>query len=293
MGSIVTAVIVLAMGFMVAAAASDGVDQVHGLPPVLWCAVLAFGAQWVAFGVAYLRQTETFYDLVGSLSFCMVVALGLLLSDPADTRSVLLAACVVIWAARLGSFLFLRIRSDGGDRRFDKLKTRFLPFLTVWTLQGFWVIATASCALAAISSPNPLPLDLWAAAGSALWLLGFGMEVIADRQKRIFRRDPENSGRFIDSGLWSISQHPNYFGEILLWAGVACIAFPVLQGQQLLTLLSPLVVVVLLTRVSGIPTLDGVARKRWGEDPRWQHYVAVTPVLVPWIGKGRSPGKKP
>lgn len=288
MGSIVTVVTVLAMGFFVAVAASDGSEPVAGLPPVLWCALLAYGAQCLAFGVAYLRQTEAFYDLVGSLTFCTVVALALLVSDSLDARSLLLAACVVIWAARLGSFLFLRIRRDGGDRRFDKLKTRFLPFLSVWTLQGFWVIATASCALAAISSSNPVPMDLWAVAGGTIWLLGFGMEVIADRQKRAFRSDPENSGRFIDSGLWSISQHPNYLGEILLWVGVACIAFPVLQGLQLFTLLSPLVVITLLTRVSGIPTLDNVARKRWGEDPLWQHYVAVTPVLVPWIGKRRS-----
>ena len=179
------------------------------------------------------------------------------------------------------------IRADGGDRRFDSIKTRFMPFLRTWTLQGFWVVSTACCALAAITSATSKPLGAWAAAGFALWLLGFVLEVVADEQKRRFRLQPQNRGAFMRSGVWAYSQHPNYFGEIVLWVGVALIALPVLQGLQYGTLLSPLFVALLLTRVSGIPLLDRTAKKRWGDDAAWQVYRANTPLLVPVLGRGR------
>jgi steroid 5-alpha reductase family enzyme len=90
-----------------------------------------------------------------------------------------------------------------------------------------------------------------------LWVLGWALEVIADAQKSRFNADVANRGRFINTGLWSRSRHPNYFGEILLWVGVAVVAFPVLHGWQYVTLLSPFFVAFLLTRVSGIPLLEG------------------------------------
>ena len=97
----------------------------------------------------------------------------------------------------------------------------------------------------------------------------------------MFRADPANEGRFITTGLWAWSRHPNYFGEILLWAGIALIAFPVLQGAQLATLISPVFVFVLLTRISGVPLLESRGKKRWGDEPAYQEYKARTPVLWP------------
>jgi steroid 5-alpha reductase family enzyme len=283
-----TVFLITGLGFLVAALAGAGTPHSGLLPASLWCALLAFGVQWLAFAWAYVKATETFFDLVGSLTYTAVIVMALVLSGSADARSLLLAACVVVWAARLGSFLFLRIRADGGDRRFDKLKTRFWPFLVTWSLQGFWVVSTACCALAAITSAQSKPLDAWAAIGFALWLLGFALEVVADAQKRRFRLQPHNRGAFMHSGVWAYSQHPNYFGEIVLWVGVALIALPVLQGLQYVTLLSPLFVALLLIRVSGIPLLDRAAKKRWGEDADWQAYRANTPVLVPFLGSGRG-----
>ena len=112
-------------------------------------------------------------------------------------------------------------------------------------------------------------------------IVGFAFEVVADEQKRRFRKDGANSNRFIQSGLWAWSQHPNYFGEILLWVGIAVIAFPVLQGWQYATLISPLFVWLLLTKISGVRMLDASAKRRWGEDTDYQKYRETTPTLIP------------
>jgi len=188
---------------------------------------------------------------------------------------------IAVWAVRLGSFLFIRVTADGSDGRFDTLKPDFPRFLMTWTLQGLWVLLTAACALAAICAADRVALGGWAIVGALIWLVGFAIEVVSDSQKRAFRRDPANRGRFITTGLWSWSRHPNYFGEIALWLGIALIAFPALQGWQHATLISPVFVYVLLTRISGVPLLESRGKRKWGEDPEYQAYKARTPVLVP------------
>ena len=85
--------------------------------------------------------------------------------------------------------------------------------------------------------------------------------------KNLFRKDPANKEAFITSGLWSWSRHPNYFGEITLWTGIAIMAIPVLSGWQWVCLISPVFVTLLLTKVSGIPLLEKKAREKWGDDP--------------------------
>ena len=143
-----------------------------------------------------------------------------------------------LWAVRLGSFLFVRTHRHG-DRRFRQIKPSLPLFLMTWTLQGLWVVVTASPALAAILSEASRPPDWTLFTGAGLWLLGFLIEVVADEQKRRFRSESANRQRPITTGLWSWSRHPNYFGEIVLWVGIAVIAAPLLEGWQLATLLSP------------------------------------------------------
>lgn len=147
-----------------------------------------------------------------------------------DTRPWLLALLVVAWAGRLGSFLFRRILAAGSDRRFDEVKTSFVRFLVAWTLQGVWVAFTMGAALAAMTSERSVPVGTLPWIGLVVRVAGFGIEVVADQQKSHFRAQPENEGRFISSGPWAWSRHPNYFGEIVLWVGVAIIALPVLRA---------------------------------------------------------------
>ena len=271
---------IIAVGAAVAWAGSQGGVSAGGVPVFALCGLLAFVINWVVFVPSYLAQTERFFDLAGSLTYVTVIGTALLATAATDPRSLLLAALVLVWAIRLGTFLFSRINREGKDGRFDDLKTSFSRFLGAWTLQGLWVFLTLACALAAITSEGVRPLGGAALVGALIWAVGFAIEVVADRQKRRFRTDPENRGRFIQSGLWAWSRHPNYFGEIVLWVGVAIIAYPELAGWQYVTLVSPLFVYLLLTRVSGIPLLEERAQAKWGEDPEYQAYRNRTPELV-------------
>ena len=278
---------VLGIAGALAWAGSQNGVRLQGHPPLFaLCGALAFAINWLVFLHAYARQTERYYDLVGSLTYLTLVGVALA-AGPRDPRSLLLAGLVGLWALRLGSFLFRRILQDGSDGRFDRIKPSFARFFVTWSLQALWVFVTLSCALAAMTSTSPVPLGPLAVLGSAIWLLGFGIEVVADRQKRAFRRR-EGAGRFIDSGFWAWSQHPNYFGEITLWVGVALVALPGLQGWQLVTLVSPVFVFVLLTRISGIPLLTARARRRWGDDPAYQSYRERTPLLLPRPPRGAA-----
>lgn len=272
--------IVLA-GAFIGWAGSQGGLTVGGVPLFGLAVGLAYLFQWVVFLPSFRLQTEKFFDLTGSVTYITITLLLLLLTPAPDARALLLAFVIVVWAVRLGSFLFLRILRAGRDDRFQALKPSFWRFLNVWTLQGLWVSFTAGAGWAAITASERLPLDAFALTGGLLWAVGFVFEVVADEQKRRFQADPANRGRFIRSGLWRLSRHPNYFGEILLWAGVALIAFPVLSGWRTLTLLSPVFVAFLLTRVSGIPLLEQKADAKWGGQPDYEEYKRRTPLLIP------------
>ena len=273
--------IVVLIGGLLAWAGSQGSARRFGLPLYALGILLAFLLQWVAFVPAYRRQTEKFYDLTGSLTYLSVTLLALLLSPDLDLRAALLALLIVIWAVRLGSFLYQRVHKAGSDSRFDAIKRSGPRFLLAWTLQGLWVSFSLAAALAAITARERVAFDLWAGLGLLVWLAGFAIEVVADRQKSFFRADPQNKDEFIRTGLWAWSRHPNYFGEIVLWIGIALIALPVLRGWQYVTLISPLFVIFLLTRVSGIPILEARADKKWGDRPDYQQYKANTPILIP------------
>jgi steroid 5-alpha reductase family enzyme len=279
--ALIATVVVIVVGALVAWAGCQGSAQVLGMP--LYAVLVAgiFLIQWIVFIPAYMLQSERFFDLTGSLTYITTTLLALALSSNAGTRSVLLTALVVVWAGRLGAFLFRRVKKAGKDDRFDEIKPSFLRFLNVWTIQALWITLTAAAAHITISSTLQKPLDVFALVGFLVWAAGFAIEISADRQKSRFNADPANKGKFIATGLWARSRHPNYFGEILLWAGVAIIALPVLRGWQWVGLISPFFVTLLLTRVSGIPLLEQKADRKWGGQADYEAYKRKTPVLIP------------
>ena len=268
---------VLALGWLI----NPTGQQLHGLPVVACVFVVVMALQVLGFAHAWWRRTEKFYDLFGSVSFITAAVMALVLSPRVGLYQSVLSAMVILWAVRLGSFLFQRVMEVGEDRRFRAIKQSFWSFLTIWTVQGVWVAVTSSAAVVAILEPDRQPNWAIASVGAALWFLGLLLEVVADRQKQRFRADPANAGQFIAHGVWAWCRHPNYFGEIVLWCGVFIAAAPVLVGWQWLTALSPVLVVVLLTKVSGIPALARRGQNQWGDDPGYQQYLANTPLLVP------------
>ena len=262
-------------------AGSHNGESVGGIRIFALCVLVAFVINVVAYIPSYLARTEHYYDLTGSTTYVTVTVIAVLAGDDLDFRTGLLGALVLVWALRLGSFLFARVRRAGGDSRFDEIKHDWARFLSFWVIQALWVTITAGAALAAITAADKEDFGLVGSIGLAVWLLGFGFEVVADRQKSAFRADRANEGRFITTGLWAWSRHPNYFGELVLWVGVAIIALPALSGWQYLTLISPVFVFLLLTRISGVPALERGADKRWGGEPDYEAYKAATPVFFP------------
>jgi steroid 5-alpha reductase family enzyme len=283
--SIAASLVVVLVGALVAWAGSQGGVTVGSMPVYALIVIYAFLVQWLAFVPSYLQQTERYYDLTGSFTYISGIVLAVILSGAADARSIMLLVLVLVWAGRLGPFLFRRVRRAGKDDRFDQIKRSSSRLFMTWTLQGLWVSLTLAAALAAVTSAEPPGLDLFAYAGLAVWVLGFTLEATADRQKSRFRADPAHKGSFITSGLWAISRHPNYLGEITLWVGIALIALPVLQGWQYVTLISPVFVYLLITRVSGVPLLEKKADATWGGQEAYEAYKRRTPVLVPFLGR--------
>lgn len=245
--------------------------------------------QWIAWIPASAAKTERFYDLMGGLTYLVVVGFSLWagsLSEAPSLREFIVSFLVVIWALRLSSFLYFRIHRTGKDGRFDQLKASPVRFLVPWTIQGLWVFLTMIVVLVINSQAGSAPeMGAWDVVGLSIWLLGFGVEVIADNQKSAFNKDPDNQGKWIDSGLWSYSRHPNYLGEILLWTGIACFGVPCFTGLERVAWISPVFVFLLLTKLSGIPILDKRALEKWGDDEEYQTYRKNTPALLPRFTK--------
>ena len=258
--------------------------EVSGMNLVEQLFIVAFVIQWIAYIPAFLMKTEKFYDLTGSLTYLATISFALYATDSFKTMqlgNLLLGAAIIIWAIRLGSFLFLRIAKDGKDKRFNSIKTSFSQFFMTWTLQGMWVFICSSAALVAISSQNGVQINYLFMIGLAIFVFGFAVEVIADNQKSLFRSDAANSDHFITSGLWAKSRHPNYFGEITLWAGITAMSLSSFHGLNYLALFSPVFTYILLNYVSGVRMLEGRGNKKWGHLDAYQEYQKATPKLIP------------
>jgi steroid 5-alpha reductase family enzyme len=276
--SLIIAVLILTAG-------SQGSVSFGGYPLFALCGSIGFALHWALFIPSYAFKTEHYFDLTGSLSYITTVAAAIVFNPSLDLRDLIICAMITVWALRLGSFLFWRIKKDGQDKRFIVMKTKFTWFLMTWTIGGLWVLVTMAAGLAALTSNITAELGLISYLGIALWLFGFVVEVTADNQKTEFRKNPDNRNRFITTGVWSWSQHANYFGEITLWFGLALVSLPVLSGWQLATLISPVFVYLLLTKVSGIPLLDRLAKQKWGTDSDYLSYTQATSKLLLWPPK--------
>ena len=252
---------------------------------VVEAVLIAFIIQWAAFIPAYAFQTEKFYDLTGTLTYLTVTWYTLYMSSEKFTNlnvaSIAIVLFISIWAIRLGSFLFSRIHKDGEDKRFRTIKPSATQFFMTWTLQGLWVSLCSMCALTAISSESGVVVNAFYYLGVGLFIFGFITEVKADNEKSKFRSVPENRDKFITTGLWAKSRHPNYFGEIVLWAAIAVISLPSLSGLQYITLISPIFTYVLLVHVSGVRMLEARGQKKWGHLEEYKTYQKSTPMLVP------------
>tara|TARA_E500000331_G_scaffold345590_1_gene383355 strand:+ start:102 stop:941 length:840 start_codon:yes stop_codon:yes gene_type:complete len=254
-----------------------GIDEVrNGI-------ILSFIFHWLLFIPAFIFKTEKFYDLTGSLSYITIILYVLISSNNGINNfgNVILSSLIIIWTLRLGSFLFFRIKKAGEDKRFREIKKSFSWFFMAFTFSGMWVSICALCALTGIS--NGIELTGVTYIGILLFVIGFTLEIIADTQKTNFRKLKDNKDKFITTGLWKYSRHPNYLGEIILWIGVAIISYSSLEINQLFTLISPIFTYLLLVYVSGINLLEKSGEKKWGDLNEYKQYKKETPRLFWFI----------
>ncbi len=259
-----------------------GIAYVVGNQLVISAVLLAFLISWIAYVPAYFFQTEKFYDLTGSIKYLFLTWFVYIFSYQEygfNIGNLILASLISIWTLRLGSFLFMRIHKDGEDKRFRTIKTSASQFFLTWTLSGMWVSLCSICAFTAISNSSGVIMNSITYVGIGLFIIGFSIEVIADHQKTVFRSISENKDRFITSGLWSKSRHPNYLGEIILWFAIAVISVSSLNGSQYISLISPIFTYLLLVYVSGVRMLEDRSNKKWADNLEYQEYKKTTPIL--------------
>ena len=277
------------IAIFIALGAADGALEYQGIPIIFFVMGSSFLIHWVVFIPSFIYRTEKYYDLTGMIAYLIAIIIStylVILNDIVlSPRTLLVSVMVSIWTVRLGLFLFKRIKVEKEDKRFRNLKNSFSGFLFAWTVSATWVCLTASNAFTMIIANSSLIGDIYLIIGFILWSFGFIIEIIADQQKKKFKLDKENKDKFISTGLWSVSRHPNYAGEITLWFGISIISFPVLEGWQFITLISPIFVYLLLTKVSGVNMLEKRSDDQWGDQSEYQNYKKNTPVLFPFPKK--------
>lgn len=236
------------------------------------------------FLVAYVRQSDKLTDFAYSISFISVCAAALVFGDYQSPLLFVMTLLVVIWALRLGIFLVLRIRKAGKDSRFDDIRENFWKFLQFWLAQGFvaWLLLMPLL----FTAGRDAALSVLSFVGIGIWAVALTIEAVADAQKYKFKQNTVNKNRWIQTGLWRYSRHPNYFGEICVWIGMYIIAFPVLEsGEKIIALISPLAIYITLRFVSGIPLLEKSADKKWGNNDDYRKYKHRTSLLIPFWPK--------
>jgi len=247
--------------------------------------VIALALNGAFFAVAAARRTDVVTDLSYSLTFALL-AVVLPLTGAREPSQLIASLLVLLWAIRLGGYLFRRILRMKVDHRFDAMRDKPLRFARFWLLQAVSVAVIMLPVSYLLDRSGAPGFGAWAVAGAAVWLGGLLIEAVADAQKSAFRSKDENRGRFIASGLWRYSRHPNYFGEILVWWGLFLYAVPFLEGAAFAVVVGPVFITVLLLFVSGIPLLERSADDKYGDDPAYRDYKRRTSILVPLPPRG-------
>ena len=282
---ILVALICVLIPSSIAYAISDNSLLINDVPVIYYCIAISYLIHWIVFIPSYLQKTEKFYDFTGMIAYLSIIGFALYqkkqILDTIDFDSMLIGILISVWTLRLGMFLFYRVFKVGEDDRFEAVKTSASRFFIWFTVSGLWVSLTSIAAINILTTKIDHNNYYFVYLGALVWLFGFLFEVISDYQKMKFKNIPDNKNKFIDTGLWSLSRHPNYFGEIILWIGIFIITLPSISGIDYITIISPIFVYFLLNKISGINLLEIKAQKRWGELESYKAYRSKTPQLIP------------
>jgi steroid 5-alpha reductase family enzyme len=246
------------------------------------------------FTIGTALQNNGIVDIGWGLGFCMLAA-GLLPFDDAwatNTRSKLICALILIWGLRLSLFLFIRNVGKPEDFRYAQWRKEWgkwvIPrsFFQVYILQGLFMLIISLPIFLVYGDLEwdgdriiDTGLKISDYIGVGIFAIGWLFESIGDLQNYLFKRKPANKGKVMKYGLWKYTRHPNYFGECLIWWGIALVALPSQYGY--LAFISPVIITFLLLKVSGIPMLE----KKYDDNPEYQEYKKHTSAFIPWVTK--------
>jgi len=255
------------------------------MPILIQVFIFIFLIQTLFFLFAAFYQTDKLTDLSYGLTFILAAAYLLISQKNFFLPQLLLMLMISLWGLRLSIYLFIRILKIKKDKRFDKIRHRFFKFARFWLFQAISVWLISLPTIIVLSSSQKKPLNLLMVLGLFIWLGGLIIETIADYQKFIFKSRPENKNKWIASGLWSLSRHPNYFGEMLCWWGIFIFSLPFLNNWQYLAIISPLFIAFILLFVSGVPPLEKRYQQKYGKNPQYQAYKKRVRLILLWSKK--------
>lgn len=237
----------------------------------------------LAYVIARFTGKVTFLDAAWGIGFVLIAWVSYFAFSPKELPNLLVSLAVSLWGLRLAWHVVKRIAKTGEDKRYQKILAGYgenaqtKAFLRLFMLQaGLQYLVSAAILRMNYSDPKPVGPLTWI--GLFIFVFGFVFEALADAQLAAFKRDPNNKGKILQSGLWKTSRHPNYFGESLVWLGLAVMSLTYPWGW--LALISPAVITYLLLFVSGIP----IQEKGKDQNPAWREYASKTPRFVPFVG---------
>jgi len=250
------------------------------MPTELLTLIVILGLMTLLFTIAQIKKDNSIVDIFWGIGFCIVAVFSLLQSGTSSVRAYLVTGLVLIWGIRLAWYIGNRNTGKGEDFRYVEMRRRWGKhqmlgaYINVFILQGVLMFIISLPAQMSIIH-GKVPLNVLDIIGTIVWAVGFYFEAVGDAQMKRFKSDPKNKGQIMKRGLWSLTRHPNYFGEIVMWWGIFIIALNAPYWYA--SLIGSLLITFFLMKVSGVPMLE----KKYKDNPEYQEYIRNTPELFP------------
>lgn len=247
---------------------------------ILISILAVFSYMSLLFLLAIRLKRNDIVDIAWSMGFVLVSLIALTLMPGYHWRRILVSLLIVIWGLRLATYLYYRNRGKQEDFRYAQWRKdwgknwKLRSYLQVFLLQGFLML-TIAYPVFLMGGEARAGFGFLDVLGLGLWLLGFFFQVVGDEQLRSFKKQQNNKGKVMQSGLWQYTRHPNYFGEATMWWGIFVLVLGFAQGFW--AFFSPLIITFLLVRVSGVPMLEN----KYKENPAYQNYIRKTSSFIP------------